>query len=599
MEASSLSMAGRLVLIKSVLSSLPIFYLAIFKIPAKICQKLNSLMANFLWGGGEEKKKMHWSTIGKVGVEVCPKKNLCGKSSYVLNIVLVVFLWMSISLPIRTLGFGEEESMRLGSGSAVDLLDKLNVIKLNELWRIACFGLVRARVCIPLKLARNLSTQWMRITLGGTNVFGKNHSLLGIKLALPTDPSSILISWPVVYWSPPPVDFFKFNVDGAVRPTPIILAELKAIKRGIDIFVSSEWVLKGRLIIESDCKLAVEWLKYQENKMSSLEKERQDFLSTIEALQEEKKVLHSKLKDAFCSGKSVEVIKNTTSKKDMSTSTEDLGFGVGSYQDADKLLQLLSFCNAFIAHMSLMLQTSSDTTSDDKELNISTDASTASLLPENGGLKVSSVYIPPDQLRMILNINSLISELTMEKEELTHALSSESSQSAKLKELNEELSRKLELQTQRLELLTAQSLASESILTKQPVSRIIHEITTPYADEGDEVPPFSRVSYFYSNVMIVGGGEGIRMDHEALSRRAIKTETQQAAFVLNPRNLGKDRSKLAYTFVLKQKLVNVDRATIDQQNPNVSLLKRGIRKALAIVGFHFRDQTLMGAITRC
>ncbi|XP_039002026.1 protein BLISTER-like isoform X2 [Hibiscus syriacus] len=190
------------------------------------------------------------------------------------------------------------------------------------------------------------------------------------------------------------------------------------------------------------------------NKMSSLEKERQDFLSTIEALQEEKKVLHSKLKDAFCSGKSVEVIKNTTSKKDMSTSTEDLG---------------------------------TDTTSDDKELNISTDASTASLLPENGGLKVSSVYIPPDQLRMILNINSLISELTMEKEELTHALSSESSQSAKLKELNEELSRKLELQTQRLELLTAQSLASESILTKQPVSRIIHEITTPYADEGDEV----------------------------------------------------------------------------------------------------------------
>ncbi|KAE8721604.1 putative pentatricopeptide repeat-containing protein [Hibiscus syriacus] len=154
----------------------------------------------------------------------------------------------------------------------------------------------------------------------------------GIKLALPTDPSSILISWlrlakwflakyplssiqvdsiigdpsladnisasldsnrPVVYWSPPPVDFFKFNVDGAVSrvgllagiggilrdwnriklmsfsekigPTPIILAELKAIKRGIDIFVSSEWVLKGRLIIESDCKLAVEWLKYQES----------------------------------------------------------------------------------------------------------------------------------------------------------------------------------------------------------------------------------------------------------------------------------------------------------------------------------------------
>ncbi|KAL4273130.1 hypothetical protein GQ457_13G028970 [Hibiscus cannabinus] len=189
-------------------------------------------------------------------------------------------------------------------------------------------------------------------------------------------------------------------------------------------------------------------------KMSSLEKERQDFLSTIEALQEEKKVLQSKLKDAFLSGKSVDAIKNPASKKDMSTSTEDLA--------------------------------GTDTSDDDKELNISADASTSSLLPGDGGFDVSSVYIPPDQMRMIQNINSLISELTLEKEELTQALSSELSQSSKLKELNEELSRKLELQTQRLELLTAQNLASENIPARQPEPRIIHDVT-PYADEGDEV----------------------------------------------------------------------------------------------------------------
>ncbi|GMI64280.1 BLISTER, KOLD SENSITIV 1 [Hibiscus trionum] len=189
-------------------------------------------------------------------------------------------------------------------------------------------------------------------------------------------------------------------------------------------------------------------------KMSSLEKERQDFVSTIEALQEEKKVLQSKLKDAFLSGKSVDAIKNPASKKDMSTSTEDLA--------------------------------GTDTTDDDKELNISNDASTSSLLPDDGGFEVSSVYIPPDQMRMIQNINSLISELTLEKEELTQSLSSELSQSSKLKELNEELSRKLELQTQRLELLTAQSLASENIPVRQPEPRIIHDVT-PYADEGDEV----------------------------------------------------------------------------------------------------------------
>ncbi|KAE8659457.1 hypothetical protein F3Y22_tig00116962pilonHSYRG00458 [Hibiscus syriacus] len=92
----------------------------------------------------------------------------------------------------------------------------------------------------------------------------------------------------VLSWIPPPVDFFKMNVDGAVSsvwrlagiggilrdwnrvtltsfsekvgPATPILAELKAIKRGIDFFLSSSWASKGRLIIESDSKTAVEWI---------------------------------------------------------------------------------------------------------------------------------------------------------------------------------------------------------------------------------------------------------------------------------------------------------------------------------------------------
>ncbi|XP_038995721.1 uncharacterized protein LOC120120035 [Hibiscus syriacus] len=46
-------------------------------------------------------------------------------------------------------------------------------------------------------------------------------------------------------------------------PNPIILAELKAIKRGIEIFVASDWVSKGRLILESDSKQAVDWIHDQ------------------------------------------------------------------------------------------------------------------------------------------------------------------------------------------------------------------------------------------------------------------------------------------------------------------------------------------------
>jgi hypothetical protein len=53
------------------------------------------------------------------------------------------------------------------------------------------------------------------------------------------------------------------------------------------------------------------------------------------------------------------------------------------------------------------------------------------------------------------------------------------------------LSRKLEVQTQRLELLTAQNMVNENISEKQPDSRATYE-NIPYADEGDEV------TYMYS-----------------------------------------------------------------------------------------------------
>ncbi|XP_039003080.1 uncharacterized protein LOC120129709 [Hibiscus syriacus] len=78
----------------------------------------------------------------------------------------------------------------------------------------------------------------------------------------------------VFRWIPPPVDFLKLNADGAVRLDGLCggigenvgvgtppLAELKAIKRGIGIFLSSSWESIGRLIFESDFSSAVEWIQ--------------------------------------------------------------------------------------------------------------------------------------------------------------------------------------------------------------------------------------------------------------------------------------------------------------------------------------------------
>jgi hypothetical protein len=58
-----------------------------------------------------------------------------------------------------------------------------------------------------------------------------------------------------------------------------------------------------------------------------------------------------------------------------------------------------------------------------------------------------------------------------------------------LKELNRDLTQKLESQTQRLELLTSQIMANENVLAKPVDTRSINDATM-YADEGDEVIQF-------------------------------------------------------------------------------------------------------------
>ncbi|PWA52484.1 BLISTER [Artemisia annua] len=194
----------------------------------------------------------------------------------------------------------------------------------------------------------------------------------------------------------------------------------------------------------------------QKRKISSMEKDRQDLQSTIEALQEEKKLMQSKLRKAPAVN-SVEIKKSPTSKKEVSTSTDDL---VDENEDALPATRNLA---------------TQDTDGESDALS------------RNFGLEVSSSSIPPDQTRMIQNINTLISELALEKEELIQALSTESSLSAKLKDLNKELSHKLEVQTQRLELLTSQSMVSgDNIPQRKPGPRTVVD-NTPYADEGDEV----------------------------------------------------------------------------------------------------------------
>ncbi|GKC45235.1 RNA-directed DNA polymerase, eukaryota, reverse transcriptase zinc-binding domain protein [Tanacetum coccineum] len=59
-KASLLSIGGCLTLIKSVLGSLGIYYLSIFRAPESVLKHLERIRSNFFWGGNQDGKKMAW-----------------------------------------------------------------------------------------------------------------------------------------------------------------------------------------------------------------------------------------------------------------------------------------------------------------------------------------------------------------------------------------------------------------------------------------------------------------------------------------------------------------------------------------------------------
>lgn len=65
-KAQSLSFGGRITLIKSVLNSLPTYYMSLFKAPQGTIDILEKIRRKFLWGGGEDRNKIHWVNWTKI-----------------------------------------------------------------------------------------------------------------------------------------------------------------------------------------------------------------------------------------------------------------------------------------------------------------------------------------------------------------------------------------------------------------------------------------------------------------------------------------------------------------------------------------------------
>lgn len=91
-RSRSLNLAGRLVLTKFVLQSIPIFMFSALLAPKGITQQCRNIQRDFLWGKGEEKKK--WALVS--WEKICKPKTHGGlglDDTEVLNKVLGEKLW--------------------------------------------------------------------------------------------------------------------------------------------------------------------------------------------------------------------------------------------------------------------------------------------------------------------------------------------------------------------------------------------------------------------------------------------------------------------------------------------------------------------------
>ena len=60
MEGKNHSKAGRETLIKSVAQAIPTYSMSIFKLPRRVCEGINSVLAKYWWEQTQNEKKIHW-----------------------------------------------------------------------------------------------------------------------------------------------------------------------------------------------------------------------------------------------------------------------------------------------------------------------------------------------------------------------------------------------------------------------------------------------------------------------------------------------------------------------------------------------------------
>ncbi|KAK8995707.1 hypothetical protein V6N11_075967 [Hibiscus sabdariffa] len=255
-KSQLLSLGGRICLVKSVLSSLSIFFMSLLRLPAAITKRITGLVSNFLWGGAIDKKT---DSLGVSYVNECGgltlKMKAWGRKLYNVSIIGLVRLSSLPRYRGSHLGYGKVEAFMwlilhervpvkvelLKRGvSGLRMTYAISVIKRGRLLNI-CSKLTKDTIwllipcatvwtlllhrndiifqgksCDFVQLAFNIKFQavwWWKAIKSESSI------LMDSIISDPSLASSIGEAYPLsrAYWcwSPPPSGFLKFNVDEA------------------------------------------------------------------------------------------------------------------------------------------------------------------------------------------------------------------------------------------------------------------------------------------------------------------------------------------------------------------------------------------------
>ncbi|GKV38927.1 hypothetical protein SLEP1_g46780 [Rubroshorea leprosula] len=132
-KAATLSFEGRLILLNSVLSTLPIFYMSLYLLPNSVLEELIRIQRNFLWGGTGSNKKISWVKWEYVG-RAKAKEGLGVPNLQRKNWAMLGKWWYRLGDGVESLWKRVVREKYYGGREEVDITT-IECLRVSKLWR--------------------------------------------------------------------------------------------------------------------------------------------------------------------------------------------------------------------------------------------------------------------------------------------------------------------------------------------------------------------------------------------------------------------------------------------------------------------------------